>query len=205
MLAPIINELGKLWQFEPGLNYPRTDGQVIFVPDSVRARQPEVNIAIAHDLYQSLFGIPGNATDVAYDAREVEFDDWARSVVIPQHWFRKDANQFGCDDSVRKLAERYNVHPQTIITRALELGLCAEICRDQKSYELFTAHKYWKERRAAYLTAHSQCALCETRAVMVAHSFPVGYGFIGREDDEHLLGYCKPHWDAQLSPSAEST
>lgn len=206
-LVPIIQEMGKSWQYEPGLNYPRTDGKTIFVPDRVRASQPDVNIAIAHDLYQALLGIPGRATDLAYDERESEFDAWGRSMVMPEHWFREDAERFRRQRTVRTLAKRYNVFPRTIVTRALELTLCTVVCRDAESYRFFMAHPYWKDRRIAYLTTHRRCehARCDNKAVMVHHLDPAGYKFIGREEDEHLRALCKPHHDAQHPAAGQLT
>lgn len=216
-LAPLIDVLDCRWDFAD-VNLPRVEAaqpDLILVPrgspdePNIRVNDPKVRFGIAHDLRHAALRIPGSFEDLAVPhlrEREDDFDRWARSLLLPVHWFRPDALK---RLPVPKLAARYGVENTEVIWRAIELELCHLICRGQ-SYRLYQQHPFWastKEplgRRLTYLTTHRYCEMlvdgrpCGSMAAQV-HHLPSGYERLGRERDEDLRSFCLAHHQVQHS------
>jgi hypothetical protein len=204
-LVPLIEALDCRWCFAD-VNLPRVEAaepDLILVP-RWRANDSKVRFGLAHDLRHAALRVPGGFEDLAVPhlrEREESFDRWARSLLLPVHWFRSDAL---LRLSVRKLADRYGVEAAEVIWRAIELELCHLICRDKESYRLYLAHPWWAStkqplgRRLTYLTTHRYCEMlvegrpCGSLAVAV-HHLPSGYEWLGRERDKDLRSFCPVH------------
>lgn len=204
-LWPILEQLGVPYEHRD-LLWARTDGETLILPSLIRARQPGVNLAIAHDLRQHLLGIPGRADDGAYPylrEQEQQFDRWARELVLPASTFRRDA--LG-RRPVLELAGRYNVRPFDVVDRGQDLELTDLICRDRQSYAIYLKHAWWAGskgpnpspgRRVLYFTTHQICEVvgCPAYARFCHH---VSYARLGRELDEDLRALCPVHHNQEL-------
>jgi hypothetical protein len=201
LLRPIIERfLVEHVQYEyVEQTFAKVVGRVLYLPRPIRARQPGVNLAIAHDLRQWFLGIPGRADDRAYPhlaEQERAFDRWARELVLPAPWFRADAL---ARTPVKALALRYNVSPFDAIDRAQDLEVTPLVCRDRESYPIYLRHPWWVGRRTAYFGMQRRCEVlvagkqaCGLPAAVV-HHLPSGYDRLGRELDDDLRAVCAQH------------
>jgi hypothetical protein len=211
-LAPLIALLGCEWRYHR-LAFPRVEPaapDTILVPAG-RANDPKVRFGIAHDLRHAALRLPGGFDDLAVPhlrEREQAFDLWARELLMPAGWFKPDALR--CTP-VARLAARYQVEPNEVVSRAIDLELCHLACRDRDSYGVYLRHPWWVGdklaghlgRRITYLTTHRYCEMivngrpCGSTATTVHHVSPGGYQRLGRERDDDLRALCPLHHGAQ--------
>jgi hypothetical protein len=163
-----------------------------------RAHDPAARIAIAHDLRQLQLGVGGRSDDMVHrhlQEQEREYDRWARELLMPAPWFRKDVMRLDPRQSVRELAQTYCVRPHEVIDRGLDLELTHLICRDAPSYRIYQQHPWWQRRRADYFSTHRFCEHvdCTNRSVVCHH---VNYKRLGRERDDDLRALCAVHHQA---------